>query len=104
MELPDYEGVSLHLDKLYQGSILKEVARMIFSSKASSSEAEERDWIKEHERQVTLNRAAGFLGSAILKQLIKEPSVEKIRCITISTDERKLLPESLKIVIYMGDL
>jgi hybrid polyketide synthase/nonribosomal peptide synthetase ACE1 len=59
-------------------------------------------------KTILLTGATGFLGRAILKQLVDDDVVEKIHCISVRPkaggSQRKLAVESSKIVIHSGDL
>ncbi|KAJ5971601.1 PKS-NRPS protein [Penicillium vulpinum] len=58
--------------------------------------------------EVLLTGATGFLGSAILKQLVDDPNVVRIHCIAIRTSPdgtlRSPVVSSPKIIQYPGDL
>ncbi|KAI1737463.1 Nonribosomal peptide synthetase 14 [Xylaria scruposa] len=57
---------------------------------------------------VLLTGATGFLGSAILRHLVKQPTVASVHCAALRPDDagrpRPLCTESLKIVRHAGDL
>lgn len=54
--------------------------------------------------EVLLTGATGFLGSAILQQLVSDDSISKIHCVAIRGAPRQLAVNSSKIIQYSGDL
>ncbi|KAL4936458.1 hypothetical protein BDV06DRAFT_233408 [Aspergillus oleicola] len=62
--------------------------------------------IKKENLDVVLTGATGFLGSAVLQRLIKNPQIAHIRCIAIRNESAltELSKRSPKIIPYKGDL
>lgn len=57
-----------------------------------------------HHREILLTGSTTFLGSAILKSLLKDVRIRRIHCIAVPVENQNALPRSDRIIIYTGSL
>lgn len=118
-------GVDLPLVQLFEASTVEDMASRIQSS-TKAVKATSIDWdhetqlppelsreyvrsgMKPHavgNRVVVLTGATGFLGKALLQQLVEDDRVAKIHCIAVrSSPKRKPLIGTGKVIVHVGDL
>lgn len=118
-------GVDLPLPEIFQASTLELLAaRLMGNFKNAQIDWETETKVDEHMFVSTTGRktstpnaegisvlltgATGFLGSAILRQLVDSPRVTRVHCAALRhnghCDPRELSVDSPKIVRYAGDL
>ena len=129
-KIREHLGVSVPLLKLFQGSTLRSMARLLGMEDESESNGQ-IEWAVETAllpgleetssasrsnislparppRVVVLTGATGFIGQHLLRALVDTENVEKVICIAIRnlTDERKekLFSHMPKVVCHAGDL
>jgi amino acid adenylation domain-containing protein/thioester reductase-like protein len=116
-------GVSVPLAELFQASTLETLASRLDGNKTAESDnivwkeetaldvslapaiAHPRDH-PEKDLSVILTGSTGFLGRAIVRQLIADPRISTIHCLAVRPG--RTLPEELvgssKVIVYTGDL
>ena len=117
-------GASLSLIQLFESSTLRGMAACIESGSIRELAGAIIDWKQETElkpdtlaappyqrkthphepKVVVLTGSTGFLGKAILRQLVENDSVQTIHCVAVRGEGRLSLFTSKKIVIHQGDL
>lgn len=122
-------GVTLPLVSMFESSSLGAMAARIENSlfqieSSTQVSSELLDWEEETNlspavlqleasqnllqrdpKVVILTGATGFVGHALLKALVEDPSIEKIYCIAVRhAESRKFLLNFRKVEIYQGDL
>ncbi|GIC93718.1 uncharacterized protein Aud_010206 [Aspergillus udagawae] len=112
-------GVTLATNKLYQASTIRQMASLIAAqANEQLPELNQIDWRpklsfrkswsrKRREgvaHEVLLLRAFGFLGSAILQALERDPSVKTIHCIAVRIRHMERHSQTRKVVCYAGNL
>nr|AKL78827.1 GLNRPS8 [Glarea lozoyensis] len=117
-------SVSLPLVKLFEESTLRRMASCIESGSVQQQASLDINWKQEieldantltapayrekaqpHEpRVVLLTGSTGFLGKAMLRQLVEQESIQKIYCIAVRGEQRFSEFPSKKIKVYAGDL
>jgi hybrid polyketide synthase / nonribosomal peptide synthetase ACE1 len=123
-EIAKVFGIDLPLVQLFEDSTLENMALRIQSSTATNRAAP-INWKLEGElhdlsenlirikarprsdqkKVVVLTGATGFLGKAILQQLVSDTRVAKIHCIAVrSSPRREPLLSAGKVVVHAGDL
>lgn len=119
-------GVDISLQELFQNSTIQSLAARVEGSLAATHE-QQTDWDTETQPvripdrlsgapfrsrrpadapgglSVLLTGATGFLGSALLKQLVANPGVRRVHCMAVRNPSRVALT-SAKIVVHGGDL
>ena len=119
--------VEVTLPELLQSSTLQGLATRIQGSSGLEG-AEQNDWEKEIEPaevpsnllnrlenlpckqsseglSVLLTGATGFLGSALLRQLVENPNVRRIHCVAVRNPGRLTQDiGSSKVIVHPGDL
>jgi aspyridone synthetase (hybrid polyketide synthase/nonribosomal peptide synthetase) len=108
---------------MYSASTLRQMSARITHSKAAVP-AQEIDWEEETRpdfseiskstkieprhisgpREVLLTGATSFLGSYILRVLLKDPTIKHVHAIAIDRSKQANLPTSLKLTAYPGTL
>ncbi|KAL3477706.1 lovastatin nonaketide synthase [Aspergillus californicus] len=125
--LKERMGIDVPLQDLYYSSTLGKMAAMT-SKERSQLAVETIDWdeetmipsgildlalqdpskvgspIRQHNREVVLTGATGFLGSEILTHLMENEDIDRVHCIAVPVDTRDKIPPSPKVVIYPGSL
>ncbi|RYP16448.1 hypothetical protein DL765_005125 [Monosporascus sp. GIB2] len=122
--LRDRTGVSIPLQDFYRASALRKMAALLGHERGRVS-AQDIDWAAEvevpthvlttpedlslpkprsHRRQIALTGGTGFLGPEILRELPNDDSTSKIHCIAVPADSRHKLPDSPRLIIYLGSL
>ncbi|PNY23690.1 LOW QUALITY PROTEIN: Hybrid Polyketide synthase-nonribosomal peptide synthetase [Tolypocladium capitatum] len=121
-------GIEVALPELFQSSTLQGLAARIQGS-SDLVDAEQIDWEKETEPaeipsiflgridspshthssaaglSVLLTGATGFLGSALLRELVESPAVHRIHCVAVRNPGRLAQDmDSSKVIIHPGDL
>jgi hybrid polyketide synthase/nonribosomal peptide synthetase ACE1 len=117
-------GISLSLIQLFEASTLRRMATCIESGSIQKIASVKIDWEQETElspstltaqsyqekihshelKVVVLTGSTGFLGKAILRQLVENDSVQKIHCVAVRGERRLSAFTSKKIIIHPGDL
>ncbi|GAB1212633.1 hypothetical protein ATERTT37_001777 [Aspergillus terreus] len=116
-------GVSVPLAELFQASTLETLASRLDGNKTAESDnivwneetaldvslppAIAHPWDHpEKDLSVILTGSTGFLGRAIVRQLIADPRISTIHCLAVRPG--RTLPEELvgssKVIVYTGDL
>ncbi|KAJ4861498.1 AMP-binding enzyme domain-containing protein [Trichoderma breve] len=125
--IKDSMDISVPISELYQVSTLGKMAAHLRNKRDElATEFEPIDWeletaIPDHilaisqdsqlstqlnagGHEIVLTGSTSFLGAAILKALLKEPTVKKVHCITVPSDQSSKLPVHPKVVQYQGTL
>ncbi|KAI1387791.1 lovastatin nonaketide synthase [Hypoxylon trugodes] len=122
--LKERMGVQMPLQDLYQASTLRRMAKLT-SNQRSQLVEEAIDWDAEtsipdyvleaaqthisprprqNKRSVVLTGATGFIGSEVLRHLIKDDNVSEIHCIAVAPDAKHKVLLDDKVIIYEGSL
>lgn len=124
--------VEISLAELFQSSTLQGLAdRIQGSSSTSTGVVTQIDWEKETDPRellrmssesalvnsfssatgstagglsIVLTGATGFLGSAILRQLVSSPAISRIHCVAVRNTKRIDMVDSPKVTVHAGDL
>nr|QPC57090.1 polyketide synthase-nonribosomal peptide synthetase [Tolypocladium sp. 49Y] len=116
-------GLSVPVTELYQASTLGRMAAHLHAEKGQQGPAEDIDWeketdfqvsqsrdvkasrsIRESNREVLLTGAHTFLGSEILRALVSDSSIKRVHCVALPQTAGKAVPRSSKTACYPGSL